>query len=63
MFRKIKIFIACWGTFIGIGILISVILVFFGWEDKIEIFFYLYFSFGLILVFVIFWPFYSKKME
>jgi len=61
--KKLKILIACWGTVIAIAIIISVIFFIIGIEDKIELFFYFHFSIGAILIFLILWPFYSKKIK
>jgi uncharacterized membrane protein len=63
MWRKIKITIACWGTVVVIAIIFSMLLVFFGMNDKLELFFYLHFSIGAIIIFFIFWPFYSKRLK
>ena len=54
MMRKLKIIIACWGTVVAIAIIISVFFILFGMEDKIEIFFYLHFSAGAIVIFILF---------
>jgi len=32
-------------------------------EDKIELFFYLHFSVGAVIIFLVFWPIYSKRMK
>jgi hypothetical protein len=61
--RKIKLTIACWGTVVAIAILCSALLIFLGMGDKIKIFFYLHFSIGALIIFLIFWPFYSKRMK
>jgi len=63
MWKKIKIAIACWATVVVIAIIFSIFLVLLGMKDKIELFFYLHFSVGAILIFLIFWPFYSKRMK
>ena len=63
MWRKVKIIIACWGTVVAIAIIISFLLILLGMEDKIELFFYLHFSLGAVTVFLIFWPFYSKRLK
>ncbi|WP_041280503.1 hypothetical protein [Desulfosudis oleivorans] len=63
MKRKIKIIFACWGTVVGIAIVSSMLLILFGMEEKIEVFFYLHFSVGAVIVFILFWPFYSKRMK
>jgi hypothetical protein len=59
--NKVKIFIACWGTFVGFGIIICTILILTGLDDKIRVVLEVYFSIGLI--FIIFWPFYSKRLK
>ena len=63
MWRKVKIFIACWGTVVAIAIFFSVVFVILGMEDKIELFFYLHFSVGAVAIFFVFWPFYSKRLK
>ncbi len=60
---KVKIIMACWGTFIAIGIILVTFLIMLGIEDKIEIFLYLYNTIGLITIFLLFWPFYSKRLK
>lgn len=61
--RKAKIIIACWGTVVAIAIIISIFFVILDMEDKIELFFYLHFSIGAVVIFFLFWPFYSKRMK
>jgi len=61
--RKLKIIIACWGTVVVIAIIISFFIVLLGMEDKIKLFFYLHFSVGVVIIFILFWPFYSKRMK
>ena len=63
MWRKIKIIIACWGTVISIAIIFSILLILLGVEDGIELFFYLHFTVGAVIIFFIFWPFYSKRLK
>ena len=63
MWRKVKIILACWGTVVAFAIIFSAFLVLFGLNDKIEMFFYFHFSAGAILIFFIFWPFYSKRIK
>jgi len=63
MSRKIKIIIACWGTVVATAIFITIFLVLLGMEDKIELFFYLHFSVGAVIIFLVFWPIYSKRMK
>jgi len=63
MWKKIKIAIACWGTVVAAAIIFSMLLVFFGMKSKIELFFYLHFSIGAVIIFLIFWPFYSKRIK
>jgi len=61
--RKVNIIMACWGTFIVIGIILVTFLVVLGMIDKIEICLYLYCTIGLLIVFLLFWPFYSKRLK
>ena len=63
MERKIKIIIACGGTVVATAIIISLLLILLRMEDKIELFFYLHFSIGAVAIFIIFWPFYSKRLK
>ena len=63
MERKIKLIVACWGTVVATAIIFSLLLVLLGMEDKIELFFYLHFSIGAVAIFIIFWPFYSKRLR
>ena len=61
--KKMNIIMACWGTFIAIGIVLMTLLVMIGKEDRIEIVLYFHCTVGLILVFLMFWPFYSKRLK
>jgi len=61
--RKIKIIIACWATVVVAAIIISLLLLLLGLEDKIELSFYFSFTIGAIVIFFLFWPFYSKRMK
>jgi hypothetical protein len=63
IWHKIQIAIACFATSIVIAIGLVVLLIAIGMEDIIEIFFILYWTVGVIIVFIIFWPFYSKKLQ
>jgi len=63
MLRKLKIIIACWGTVIALAIIVSIFFVLLGMKEKIELFFYLHFSVGAVVIFFLFWPFYSKRMK
>ncbi len=63
MWRKIKIIIACCGTVISIAIIFSILLILLGLEERIELFFYLHFTVGTVIIFFIFWPFYSKRLK
>ena len=63
MLRKLKIIIACWGTVIALAIIVSIFFVLLGMEEKIELFFYLHFSVGAVVIFILFWPFFSKRMK
>lgn len=63
MNKKLKIFMACWAIVGVSAIIISALLVLFGMEAKMQIFFYIHFSIGAVVVFIIFWPFFSKRLE
>jgi hypothetical protein len=63
MGRKIKIYIACGGVLTAIAIISITLLILFGMEDKIEIFFYFYFTVGVIGGLIILWPFFSKRLK
>jgi len=61
--NKMGIFMACWGTFVAIGIILATFLVMLEMEEKMEMFFLLYGTVGLVAVFLVFWPFYSKRLN
>ncbi len=61
--RKLKIFMACWATVAVIAIVIDSLLVFFGMAKWIGMFMYLYLSVGAIIIFILMWPFYSKRLK
>jgi hypothetical protein len=61
--RKLKIIIACWSTVVTLGILISFFLFIFGMENRIEVFAFLYFAIGTPVIFILCWPFYSKRLK
>lgn len=61
--QNIKVFIACGGTLVALALIITSLLALIGLEDKIEMFFYLHFTVGAVVVFLVFWPFYSKRMK
>jgi uncharacterized membrane protein len=63
MSKKLKVFIACWGTVVAVAILCSMFLIIFGMNNKLELFFYLHFTIGAVIIFFIFWPFYSKRLK
>jgi len=63
MNRKIQLVIACFGTAAALGMILTTFLILFGKINFIDRFLDYYFSIGIILVFVIFWPFYSKRMK
>jgi len=63
MGKKLKITIACWGTVIAIAIIFSVIFILLGFVENLELFFYFHFTIGAVVVFFIFWPFYSKRLK
>lgn len=63
MTRKIKLIAACLATVVASLIIISALLVFLGLEDKIELFFQLHLSVGAVVIFILFWPFYSKRLK
>jgi hypothetical protein len=61
--RNIKIFFACWVTVGALAIIISLLLVILGMEKWMGMFFYLHFTIGAVVVFILFWPFYSKRLK
>lgn len=63
MSRKLKIFMACWGTVAALAALFTILLIIFGMINRIELFFYLHFTIGAVIIFLIFWPFYSKRLK
>lgn len=63
MEKKLKITIACWGTVIATAIIFAMILILLGFRDKLESYFYFHFTIGVVVIFLIFWPFYSKKLK
>lgn len=54
---------ACYGTFVGLGILLVSCLFVFDMSPYVKGFMIYYSTVGLILVFLIFWPFYLKKLK
>lgn len=54
---------ACWATVIVLVIIVSFFLVLFGMRDKIESYFYFLFSIEAVVIFILFWPFYWKRLE
>jgi uncharacterized membrane protein len=63
MWRKLQLIIVCGATVVATGLIITTVLILFGRTDLIELYFYLHFSIGAVIVFIIFWPYYSKKMK
>jgi len=63
MVRKIKIIMACWATVVVVAIIVAALLVLLGFQDKIETFFYVHFTGGAALIFIILWPVYSKRLK
>lgn len=63
MWRIFQLIIACTGTVVAIGLIITIILILIGRVALIKLFFYLHFTIGTVIIFVIFWPYYSKKMK
>ena len=63
MNKKFKVFMACWATVIVLVIIVSFFLVLFGMRDKIESYFYFLFSIEAVVIFILFWPFYWKRLE
>ncbi len=61
--RKLKIIIACWATVVATAIVISLLLVSFGLENRMQLFFYFHFTIGAVIIFILFWPFYSKRLK
>jgi len=63
MWKKLKIIIACWATVVAISIIISSFMILFGLEDMVEKFFYIHYTAGAIIIFIILWPAYSKMIK
>ena len=63
MNNKLKIFMACWASVIVLVIIIGAFMVLFGMEAHMQTFFYIHFSIGIVIVFIIFWPIYSKRLK
>ncbi len=63
MWRKFQLIIACGATVVATGLIFTIFLILIGRVDLIELFFYLHFSIGAVIIFFIFWPFYSKRMK
>jgi len=61
--KILKICIACWGTVVTIAIILVGMLYLLDMIYIIEIYFKIHFTFGSVLLFVIFWPFYSKRIK
>ena len=61
--RKVKLVFACWAAFVGIGMLISIFLIIIGMDEKLDIVLKYYFTIGVVLVFVICWPIFSRYMK
>lgn len=62
-FKKIKIFLGCWGVFVASGIIICLVLVLLEMEDNMSTVLTYYFIFGLPIIFIIFWPILLKYMK
>ena len=62
-YRKLRIFIACLGSFVFSIILIFIVCLIFGLYDNLEGILKYYFCFGGIIWFVLSWPFFSKKLR
>jgi hypothetical protein len=60
--RKIKIFMACWGSFVGVLIIAVTIFVLLGLEYYLESFSYLI-LFGVPIWFLLTWNFFSRKLN
>jgi hypothetical protein len=60
MMKKISIIMACWATVIASAIIMSLL---FGMDDKLELFFYLHFTIGTVMIFILFWPFLLKRLH
>ena len=63
MSKILKNVIACWATVVALGMVIGVVLFAIDKTDFIETYFYLHFTLGTVVVFWVFWPFYSKKLK
>jgi hypothetical protein len=61
--EKLKIVMACWATVVLVAIIGSLALIVFRLETWLAVFFKLNFTVGAVAIFLIFWPFYSKRMK
>lgn len=63
LLKNIKIFLGCWGVFVASGIIICLVLVLLGMENNMSTVLTYYFTLGLPMVFIIFWPILLKHMK
>jgi len=63
MSKTMKNICACWATVVGLGMIIGFVLFAIDKTEFIETYFYFHFTIGAVLVFLIFWPFYSKRLK
>jgi hypothetical protein len=61
--KKIYTGLACYGTAVGIGIILSTLIMFFGLEVYMETILKLYFFIGCPLVCILLWPFMKRKLK
>ncbi|MCD4811301.1 hypothetical protein K8R14_01695 [bacterium] len=62
--RNLKIAVACFGTFVGITILFSVIAIIFGFEMYFDkLFNPIVICVWVLICFIFFWKFYSKRLN
>jgi len=61
--KILKNIIACWATVVASGMVIGVVLFAIDKTDFIETYFYIHFTVGAVVIFGIFWPFYSKRLK
>jgi hypothetical protein len=61
--KNLQVAGACYGTFLGIGGILAMLIFIFGLDQYIKYFMFIYFSLGLIVVFLVFWPIYKKHLK
>jgi hypothetical protein len=61
--KKIRIAIACFGSFIALAIIISSVCIFWGLEGHLESIFRFLFTVGIPVWFLVTWKFFSRKLK